>query len=311
MTEDGKLKGIRVSQAQSTNSLPYDIVFLVDNSGSMGEEADTVAEKILDFSAMLSQSGLDVRMGVVGFDGVINGGLDLTTAQDLKNFLTRPYSYYVGKPEDAGPEQRRYGTERTVDFAGPNQAALQKAANELNATATYDENGVLALVYAEHALSFRPTAQRIYIQFTDEPTQETLPSIIANRTPWNGVKDFHIKSYCASWKPKQGVVHTIWSGASTTVKAKDGRERLEPWFPWSSEEENPFDLSACTGGTQMLVKGSAEDLDLTQLTVTQALTSSALVEFITSNPNVAHKLEVTVKNGETADGRLTLEGKVY
>ena len=65
-----------------------DLVFLVDNSGSMGEEADAVAKEILDWSKMLSKT-LDMRFGCVGYDydGKVNGAINITSNRMIsRNF---------------------------------------------------------------------------------------------------------------------------------------------------------------------------------------------------------------------------------
>ncbi len=56
----------------------------------MGEEADSVAESIVEFANYLQASGLDVKFSVVGFSvsGEINGGINFTNAQALSTYLT-------------------------------------------------------------------------------------------------------------------------------------------------------------------------------------------------------------------------------
>lgn len=274
--EDGELRGLKVSQAQQSNQLPYDVVFVVDNSGSMDEEANTVTDRIVDFAEVLGKSGLDVRLGVVGFDGNPNGGIDLTDAAAVKAFLTR-----TGVT----------GTSRTKGFDGANKADLEKAAGELDAP--YGENGVVAIRFAHGAFNYRANAQKVFLYFTDEPNQDSATP----HTAWRGYTDYHAAAFCAGWQPGEGVVHVVWSGYATTTFTKD--------------EEDPRSLADCTGGTKVDVASDAKDLDLTKLDVTKALASSALVEYVSADPSQPHEVTVTVKNGDSADGRLTQSNVKY
>ncbi len=152
--EDGVVKGLKVSKVGTGNVLTADVVFLVDNSGSMGEEADSVANSIIEFANFLQASGLDVKFSIVGFSvsGDINGGINFTNAASISSFLN--YSY---------------GTSRTMHFAGPDSAALENRAYTFGYAG--DENGVMAALFADSVYSWRSGAQRVMILFTDEPTQ--------------------------------------------------------------------------------------------------------------------------------------------
>ncbi|QQS37776.1 MAG: VWA domain-containing protein [Ignavibacteriales bacterium] len=152
--EDGVVKGLSVTKVGSGNVLAADVVFLVDNSGSMDQEADSVAASIIEFANYLQTSGLDVKFSVVGFSvsGTINGGINFTSAQTLSNYLNR----YTG-------------TYRTEGFSGPDSAALTTRA--LGFGYAGDENGVMAALFADSAYTWRSGSQRVMILFTDEPTQ--------------------------------------------------------------------------------------------------------------------------------------------
>ena len=71
--EDGIVKGLKVTKVGTGNVLTADIVFCVDNSGSMGNEADSVAASIIEFATFLQSSGLDVKFAIVGYDGSVYG----------------------------------------------------------------------------------------------------------------------------------------------------------------------------------------------------------------------------------------------
>lgn len=107
-------KGLKITQG-SDNSLPVDIVFAIDNSGSMGEEADKVAEKIKDFAGKLVASGVDAKFAVVGFNGGITGALDFTDVAGIEAYLNR-----------------EKGTLRTGGFEGANAESLKEKAGSFS-----------------------------------------------------------------------------------------------------------------------------------------------------------------------------------
>ncbi|HEY6555869.1 MAG TPA: vWA domain-containing protein [Polyangiaceae bacterium] len=278
VTEDDVLKGLRVTQADASNQLPSDIVFVVDNSSSMDQEADTVADKIIEFVNLLESSGLSTKVGVVGVNGDITGAIDLHDAAGIEAYLKR---------------SGRSGTSRTVGFDGANAATLTEEAQTMNPSFGGGENGIHGIAFAEAAFTFRQNAQRVFINFTDEPTQP------ANKPEWS------TKTLCARWTPTTGTIHTIWSGSRSLEETAS--------TTWTENvSENPAELSKCTpGGIVQSVASNASDLNLTTLPLTVALGNSALVEFATSDPDAAHTLKITVKNGATADGETIFEDLVY
>lgn len=104
-------KGLKVTQSRVENQLPVDLVFVIDNSGSMGEEADGVTSKITDFATQLAQSGLDVRFAALGAFGDVNGAVNFTDAGGLKMHLSRAS-----------------GTSRTEGFTGADGKDLEEKA---------------------------------------------------------------------------------------------------------------------------------------------------------------------------------------
>lgn len=107
-------KGLKITRGES-NSLPVDILFAIDNSGSMGEEADKVAEKIKEFASTLVKSGVDAKFAVIGFNGGITGAIDFTDVGRIESFLNRDK-----------------GTMRTGGFEGSNADALEEKAGNFD-----------------------------------------------------------------------------------------------------------------------------------------------------------------------------------
>ncbi len=196
---DGKPKGITVYNTADGNNerVPkIDLVFLVDNSGSMNEEANTIARDIIKWSEQLEISGIDIRFGCVGYDGEINGAINLTSATMLSDYLNR----YTG-------------TRRTVGFGGEDAEILKQNSGKYYLNNSWDECGVAALRMANDNFAFRSDANRIYVNFTDE----------ANAS--YGKPDFSVEyvNDQTKWTTASGTIHTVFSNN----KAYCGEE-----YPW-------------------------------------------------------------------------------
>ena len=264
LEEDGILQGVKLTKVSSSSQLKADIVFTVDNSGSMSQEADTIAARIVDLANYLAQQGLDARFGSVGYDWGVNGALNLTDENSLSNYLNRPYYY---------------GTSRTYGFSGPDSANLEQVAYD-HFTPYTGENGVEAVLFADSVFSWRAGAQRVLINFTDEPTQP------------DGYYEWSTAHMCEKILGK-ATVHTVFSEDSTYYSGY-----------WQDlYDERPWEMSECTGGTVKFVSNDATDLNLLDLPVTGALSNSYLVEFVTSNASGTHNVIITVVTND-ADGQI-------
>ena len=115
---DGMPKGIDVyntvdgEEDADISAAKNDVVFLVDNSGTMGDEADAIARDIVAWAMSLNKT-LDVRFGIVGYDGCIHGAVNLCTYSELDSYLN-------GRSVT--------GTGRTKGFYGSDAYALESAA---------------------------------------------------------------------------------------------------------------------------------------------------------------------------------------
>ncbi|MCD8282762.1 MAG: VWA domain-containing protein [Prevotella sp.] len=203
LSVDGNPKGILVyntaDDADEDVSRAADLVFLVDNSGSMSQESDAVANGIVSWSETLSQSGLDIMFGCVGYseNGKINGAINLTTADALSTYLNRAT-----------------GQSRTMGFSGTDASALQSAASSYSVSA---ECGGMALRYADASISFRSSSNRIYVNFTDEPNQPA------------GKQEYSVEYFADqnNWGTTQGTVHTVYSADTTFTERQYYSEK--PW----------------------------------------------------------------------------------
>lgn len=239
-----------------------DLVFLVDNSGSMGEEADAVAKEILDWSKMLSKT-LDMRFGCVGYDynGEVNGAINMCGINEIDAFLNR---------------SGKYGIYRTMGFEGPDKDVLAKEyARYRTGSWTADECGVSSLRYADDLFNFRKNTNRVYVNFTDEPNYPQGHEPMS--TQW--VKDPN------NWPTTKGTIHTVYS--STYVN----------WTERPLWEEYPWNLSAYTGGTEIKTNSSFSGVSLSTLPITGALQNSYIIKFTNVESlfdGQPHKIKITI-----------------
>lgn len=278
---DGQPKGIEVKNLSDGNGAKSkaDVIFLVDNSGSMSEEADGVANGISDWSKVLAKSGLDIRFGCVGYgfhvgsqynyptsDYGIAGAMNLADVSVLSNFLNNRDGYM-------------YGIDRTVGYYGADSAALHDHIlyDEEEWTVAGGECSVQALRFAEKYFSFRDGASRVYVNFTDDANYP------------GGDKRWGIDSIRAGWNPARGTIHTVFSNDTS-------------YFSWQKlYQERSWELSEITGGTLTLTDSYFTDVKLENLHVTGAMQNSYIIRFT----NVAslfdgnmHNVKITVKTGD-------------
>lgn len=236
---DNKPKGFIVKNTidneDNNGKVMNDIVFLVDNSGSMSEEANAIARDIISWAQKLS-STLDVKFGCVGYNGRITGAINLTSYNAMSEYLNRST-----------------GTSRTVGFSGADAEKLEYVASSY---ANSNECGTVALRFADEQFTFRNGANRIYINFTDEPNQP------------NGQEGFSVLfvNDQNNWNTSQGTIHTVFSGNKNFTESFYYRE-----CPWR--------MSDYTGGTTLYASSSFTGVTLDDLPVTDALQNSYVIYF--------------------------------
>ncbi|MGM9687723.1 MAG: PL29 family lyase N-terminal domain-containing protein [Alloprevotella sp.] len=238
---DGSPKGILVINLEDNVSrVKNDIIFSVDNSGSMSEEADALARDILDLSTYLEDNGLDVRFSVVGYDGRLTGARNFCTASELSSYLNANGT----------------GVNRTFHFGGSDASSLSSAASAYNNG--YNECGAAAIQYANANFNFRNGSNRIYINFTDEPNQPN------GKSAWS-VNFFNSEQ---NWPAQYGTIHSVYSDTNTQYVQTEGYRE----YPWR--------MSEYTGGTKMFTSSSFTGVSLKDIPVMDAITHSYTIKFI-------------------------------
>lgn len=264
---DGVPKGIKVyntSDNEGQRVLPVDLVFLVDNSGSMSEEADVIARDITAWAQALSQSSLDIRFGCVGYDGAITGECELTSYEVLAAYLNR---------------SNVSGTSRTVGFM---ETDLYEYASQYRTGGmSSNECGMAALRFATERFSWRNGANRIFVNFTDEPNQPA------------GIERFSVESLRTDWSANLGTIHTVFSNTT---------ERYT---------EYNYLMSQYTGGTVINTNSSFTGVTLSSLPITGALQNSYVIRFTNIEELIdgqPHEVKITILS---ADGSVRAERIFY
>lgn len=267
---NGVQKGIKVingdevaSRATTISKAKADVVFLVDNSGSMSEESNKVAAEIIRWSEKLAET-MDVQFGCVGIDHYrVNGALNITDVHTLSAYLNVA----------SGTSRTCHFGERMSTPPADMAEMKSKAANYTNAGG---ECGGIMLHFADENFSFRENSNRFYVHFTDEPNQPD------GHGDWSvlSVKD---DSEYYNWSASKGVIYTVWS-------ATDDHTRYQSWLM----EEDPCLFSEYTGG-QIIVTDPKFNISLDDLPVTGAITQSFVFAFnMSANMSVGQSYDVTI-----------------
>ena len=105
--DDGELAKLESFSMDSLEDRkPLDIVFVIDNSGTMGVKIASVKEKVASIAAEMEKNGYDLRFAVLGFGTTINhefidskGSHFTTSVEELQKRLSEVLSYVGGADE--------------------------------------------------------------------------------------------------------------------------------------------------------------------------------------------------------------------
>jgi len=124
-----------IPPGQSGGARLTDIVFIMDNSGSMGDEQTSVSNNVIDFVNKLSTSGVDYALGLCRYGSTSNSGNPIIEDNGV---LTSDPNYFK------------------------NSVWTKNSANGGK------EPGYYAIKQSASSFSFRPGSQKIFIVITDE-----------------------------------------------------------------------------------------------------------------------------------------------
>lgn len=151
IVEDGVVKGYKITLGEDAG-LKADIVFVIDNTASMGPAIAGVRASVLSFLDAIRGSGQDIQAGLIAFNDNIAPG-DTSSGVDVTDLRAHAAVYSFHDLTD------------TYDEPSP---LYQQIAN-LPAVAGGDSPELCfgGLDYARRTFGWRSGAQRIYIVITD------------------------------------------------------------------------------------------------------------------------------------------------
>ena len=260
-TVQARSRGAMSRTATFASRAKADVIFLVDNSGSMYQEANTVAQEIIDWSTTLSQT-MDVQFGCVGIDHYyVNGAIDITTVDALHDYLNNRSGH-------------TNGVSRTMGYVDPELENKAQAYNNAGG-----ECGGIMLHFADENFTFREGANRIYVHFTDEPNQPN------NHVEWS-VESVNRESANYNWGATKGTIHTVFS---------DLYGYPSDTYPWTPlVDEDPRLFATYTGGTTIDTDSSFAGVSLEDLPVTGAITNSYIIRLNITTDMLTGKHTVTI-----------------
>ena len=308
---DGEPKFILIWLPEPDENKLIDYVFLVDNSGSMSQEANAVAEQILKYAEYLVEKNFDIRFGCVGYGGNVNleynylvngygvtGALNLTSYTYIDAFLNR---------------SGNSGTSRTKGYMGEDADELKSIAQS-----SYSKSGgecsVQAIRFADENFTtrFRPGAQRIYLNFTDD----------ANYPGGNPEISIDYIKNPENWNTSKGTIHSVISSDSIIITRYPYGEKswlLSEYTGGTTLFTDPNFTTIISGGakvsSQMRTKAEASEyISLIDLPVTGAILYSSIIRFKNTSkvPDGKHKVKITVQSTDrTVQGEKLFENVTF
>ena len=116
---DQRIRSFSFSKDTTAGGQAADIIFVLDVTGSMGDEIAEVKDNIIEFADSLSYRGVDYRLGMVTFLDVIENVYPFTTdAQEFQNRVSQQYAHGGGD----GPENSLDALMRAAEFPFREQA---------------------------------------------------------------------------------------------------------------------------------------------------------------------------------------------
>ncbi|MGI6370364.1 MAG: OmpA family protein [Ignavibacteria bacterium] len=190
-----EFKALTVEKVPMANNLPWDLIFVIDITGSMQPQIDGVVENVTSFAGKLRERGIDYRLGLILFSDNIERVYQPTS--NIDNFLS--------------------WIKKVRAFGGGDEK----------------ENALEALKTVTQRIQFRDEANRIAILITDAPyhqkgdeggdgrTLETLESVI-ERAQRIDLRVFSItppklKNYAILSENTRGTTYNIEYAFSTVL----------------------------------------------------------------------------------------------
>ncbi|MFH1617936.1 MAG: vWA domain-containing protein [Candidatus Margulisiibacteriota bacterium] len=249
----------------TTTSQPIDIVFVLDNTGSMASRIQTVKDSISAFAASLEADGVDAR-----FAGVVFG--------DYSSTKSNMGSY--SKEYESLDFDNTTSSEAVVSNVLPlvNAGQLDSWLDSITGYSGNDgaENPLDGVMDAYRNFSWRSTAQKIIIVVTDiyaHQVNATTPSANypSGVTTYSPISSFSITD-CINELRENATVHVI-SPLYTSTRT-DGHADVRDLADGLGEGKT---TAVTNTGGKWIVLPTSGDIDFNELGITTYITSGTLV----------------------------------
>ena len=265
VAEDSLVQGILIKKVGEGVSSIADIVFIIDVTGSMGEEIDSVKASVLAFAEYLKSQGFDLRLGAVAYTDSVIGYTPLTenytdSTTGFYHFIKGLYAGYMG---DNGNE--------------------------------WPENGLDAIYFAYKHFSYRGGVQKIFILITDAPLHG-----VGDGDSYEHNCQFNLEMITDTLSGNVVVNVVSPDKKMDGVYAEYGYEESDGSIYWSTDYDtlhiHPKDLATKTGGkwVQLPYDGN---VDLSVLPIGSTITESWVILFESEDPDAPHDVWVQIYKG--------------
>ncbi len=266
VVEDSLVQGFVLKKVGEEVTAKADIVFIIDATGSMGEEIEKVKESVLAFAGSLSEEGLDVKLGAVTFGDSVREYIDFT--EDFSDTAGEFYTFISGIYATGG--------------------------------GAWAENDLDPIYHAWKHFSWRDGAQRIFILITDAPVDQ----VDDDNYEYEHVCPFTIDMLLDTLRG-EAVIHAVCPDKKVSPDGDtiymgydwDDDGAADSWDVVYGGVGHPKDLATGTGGRWMQLPGSGE-VDLTELPIATTITQSWVIDFETSDPYGVHDVWIQIYIGE-------------
>ncbi|MFA4906146.1 MAG: vWA domain-containing protein [Candidatus Margulisiibacteriota bacterium] len=247
----------------STERLPADVVFILDNTGSMSSRIVAVKNSIAGFAATLEAAGMDVAFGAIAFGD-----------------YSKTKSAMAGQPVEFSSLDIDGTT--TTDASATSTTNATTLATWLNALSGFNgydgpENPLDALKYAYSHFHWRSGSQKIFVLITDIECHMNIPdsgNYPSGDTTKSPISENNIPDMVSTLSGKATVHVVSYDYTSATTPEGDTRDLADGRGGGKTTAE----AVANTGGKWIELPASG-NIDLNTLGISAYVTSGKLVRF--------------------------------
>ena len=182
-----------------------DIVFVIDESGSMSDEINSVKTGIKAFADLLSSSGIDYRLGIVSYEGSGSGGIGVgfSSSGFADNTQIGTFKGWVDRIGTQGGEERAYDAivyacSPPFDYRGDAQQVICLVTDEDNDTGKYTVQNAANSLFGKQFFYFN-TGSRSDVESDFNPLGTRLGGAFNEQTLLNRLGSSIVAKYVVEY----------------------------------------------------------------------------------------------------------------